>query len=149
MRELRIHGRRGQGAGNASKLLPAALVARGDTLVPEPGAAPDPGPPRPPHPRPARCATPADLESPAGDAYCAQRRDGALVIEARLGGQRHRLAVMGGEAVYRGPRVRAYWKVEGWVLTSAEPAAELAEGERIDLSPCAVLVALAEELAER
>ncbi|HVP39018.1 MAG TPA: hypothetical protein VMS93_07525 [Candidatus Saccharimonadales bacterium] len=115
---------------------PACLVMRGGELTPGPGAAP--------RPRPGalrRCASDEELRAAPGDACRLCREAGALVIRARIGGQAHRLAVTGGEAVYRGPRVRAYWKADGWTLTSAEPAAELAEGERIDLSPCAALIA--------
>ena len=123
--------------------LPAALVMRGGALTAEPGATVDPHDPALEHLRPRKWTDPDGFEAAPGDVYRAGRRADALVLEARLGGQNHRLAVVGGEAVYRGPRVRAYWKVEGWILASVEPAGELAEGERVDLTPCAVLIALA------
>jgi len=119
---------------------PAFLVMRGGQLVPgepAPGAAGAEAPP------PARCASAEELERAAGDAVWVQRKEDALVLVARLDGRPHRLAVVAGEAVYRGPQVRAYWKVDGWVLTSTEPVGELAEGERVDLGPCARLMALA------
>ncbi|MBI5837988.1 MAG: putative selenate reductase subunit YgfK [Candidatus Eisenbacteria bacterium] len=84
----------------------------------------------------------AGFECAGDDAYRAERSGEAVVLEAKIGGGRHRLAVSGNEAVYRGPKVRAFWRVEGWKLVSAEPVGILAEGERVDLLPCATLIAL-------
>jgi hypothetical protein len=123
--------------------LPAALVMHGGALVCEPKAATDLRPQAPKAAPPARWQGPGSLESAPGDAYLLKRRDGATVVEARIGGQAHRLAMAGGEAVYRGPRVRVYWRVEDWTISSAEPVGEMAEGERIDLGACAALIALA------
>jgi hypothetical protein len=125
--------------------LPAALVMHGGTLVCEPQAASDLRPSPAAAAPPRRCDRPGDLDTTPGDAYLLERRGAATVIEARVGGQPHRLALAGGEAVYRGPRVRVYWRVEDWTVSSAEPVGQVAEGERIDLGVCATLIALAAE----
>ncbi len=77
-----------------------------------------------------------------GDAFRLERQDGAVVLSARLGGKVHRLERRGGTAEYRSEQVRVRLAAEPWAVLGFEPAGALAEGERVDLTPCATLVAL-------
>jgi putative selenate reductase len=79
-----------------------------------------------------------------GDAYRLERRDGVLVLRARVGGKSHRLERRGGAAEYRSDQVTARFSAEPWELLDCEPAGLLEEGERIDLSTCAALITLLE-----
>jgi putative selenate reductase len=79
----------------------------------------------------------------AGDAFRMERSPDGLVIEARLGGQEHRL-VLGDEcAEYRSAQVRATLGGEPLRITAWEAAGALAEGTTVDLAPFATLLALA------
>jgi hypothetical protein len=65
-----------------------------------------------------------------------------LVIDAKLGGRTHRLERRAGVAEYRTDKLVARFEPESWALLGVEPAGALAEGEALDLSPCATLIAL-------
>ena len=77
-----------------------------------------------------------------GDAYRLERRDGAVVLSARLAGRLHRLQSGGGIAEYRSGEVTARFATDGWRLLDCQPGPGLAEGKRIDLSTCATLIVL-------
>jgi putative selenate reductase len=77
-----------------------------------------------------------------GDAFRLSRVDGAVTIEARLGGRTHRLSRRAGVAEYRSEQVVARFAAGTWTLLGCEPARRLVEGETIDLAPCATLIAL-------
>lgn len=90
---------------------------------------------------------PEGFAAARGDAFRFVREgDGVLRLEARLGGRLHQLRRADGWAEYRGPQVRARWRPETWELLEARPL-ELAEGERVDLGPCATLLVLWEAAA--
>ena len=77
-----------------------------------------------------------------GDAFRMQRSDGALAIEARLGGATHRLERRAGVAEYRSEKLVARFEPASWTLLGVEPVGTLTEGEVLDLSTCATLIAL-------
>jgi ferredoxin len=77
-----------------------------------------------------------------GDAFHLERKDGAVALSARLGGRSHRLARLGDTAEYRGEKVRARFDSTTWTLLDWRSDGTLEEGETVDLSPCATLIAL-------
>jgi putative selenate reductase len=77
-----------------------------------------------------------------GDAFRMERTDGGIVIDARLGGWTHRLERGAGVAEYRSERLVARFAPGTWSLLGVEPAGPLTEGEAVDLSACATLIAL-------
>lgn len=76
------------------------------------------------------------------DCFHMARKDGVLLLEAKRNGQHVRLACQGSQADYTDGRVHVRLRREGWELLDARPTAKLGEGERIDLGPCAELIAL-------
>ncbi len=85
---------------------------------------------------------PEGFREAQGDAFHLQRGDGSVTLRARLGGVEHSLTLRADAAEYLSDKVRARLAPGDWELLGAEPAGELAEGEALDLSPCATLVAL-------
>ncbi len=85
-------------------------------------------------------------EEARGDAFRMERRDGALVVEARIRGRTHRLERRADVAEYRSDRVAVRFHPYTWdVLGHAAIATGVgspAEGEAIDLSACALLIGL-------
>jgi putative selenate reductase len=79
-----------------------------------------------------------------GDAFRFERRDGSVLIEARLRGQTHRLECRDGIASYHFGGLVARLEVGSWRVLDCEKAGAVSEGETIDLSPCATLTALLE-----
>jgi putative selenate reductase len=79
-----------------------------------------------------------------GDAFRFERRDGSVLIEARLRGQTHRLECRDGIASYHFGGLVARLEVGSWRVLDCEKAGAVSEGETIDLSPCATLIALLE-----
>jgi putative selenate reductase len=77
-----------------------------------------------------------------GDAFRMERGPQGLVLEARLGGKDHRLAVGAEETEYRSGQVRARFRTGTGAFTGCEVQGNLAEGTRVDLSPCATLMVL-------
>jgi putative selenate reductase len=77
-----------------------------------------------------------------GDAFRLERQDGTVIVSARLGGRLHRLERRDGTAEYRSEQVRVRLSADPWAVLGWEPLGTLAEGERVDLSACATLVAL-------
>jgi putative selenate reductase len=77
-----------------------------------------------------------------GDAFRFERSDGAVTLLARLGGRHHRLERRNGLAEYRSEQVVARLSADPWALLDCEAAGALQDGERIDLSVCATLIAL-------
>lgn len=77
-----------------------------------------------------------------GDAFRLEHRDDGVAVEAKLGGRVHRLERHDGTATYRSDKLVARLDPSGWSLLGCEPAGPLAEGETLDLSPCATLIAL-------
>ena len=77
-----------------------------------------------------------------GDAYRLERRGGAVILTARLDGREHRLERRGDAAEYRSDEVVATRSAEPWSLREARSAGTLADGQRVDLSTCAALIAL-------
>ena len=82
------------------------------------------------------------FEEAKGDAYRMERADGRVALTARLGGRTHTLTCQEGRAEYRSDRVVAHLDPQGWKLLGAEAAGAVAEGESVDLSTCATLIAL-------
>jgi putative selenate reductase len=85
---------------------------------------------------------PEGYEQAQGDAFRLRRTEGGLEIEAKLGGRTHRLERRAGVAEYRTDKLVARFAPESWTLLGVEPAGALTEGEALDLSPCATLIAL-------
>ena len=77
-----------------------------------------------------------------GDAFRLERANGAVILSARVGGRSHRLERRDGAAEYRSEQVRAQLSADPWTLTDWAPEGALAEGDRVDLSTCAMLLAL-------
>lgn len=84
------------------------------------------------------------FEESKDDVFRVDRSSGALVIEARLGGRRHRLECRDGIVEYRSEAVVAKLDRRSFQFLDYETAGAVGEGETIDLSPCAVLIALLE-----
>ena len=82
------------------------------------------------------------FEEAQGDAFHLERRGGTVTLLARLGGQTHRLERREGAAEYRTDKVLARFAPETWTLLGCEAVGALEEGETLDLSPCATLIAL-------
>jgi hypothetical protein len=59
-----------------------------------------------------------------------------------VGGRAHRLERTDGVAEYQSEQVKARFAADGWRLLDCQAGAGLAEGERVDLSTCATLIAL-------
>jgi putative selenate reductase len=85
---------------------------------------------------------PAGYEEAKGDAFRMQRTDGGLSIDAKIGGRAHRLERRADVAEYRSERLVARFEPGSWTLLGVEPRGAWREGETIDLSPCATLIAL-------
>jgi putative selenate reductase len=80
-----------------------------------------------------------------GDAYRLERRGGAVILTARVDGREHRLERRGDAAEYRSDEVVARLSAAAtgtWGLRDARPAGPFVEGQRVDLSTCAALIAL-------
>ena len=77
-----------------------------------------------------------------GDAFRLLRNPAGLSLEARLGGRTHRLDVLGDQVLYTSEEVTAHLQVGTWTLLDWKARTELPEGTRVDLAPCATLLAL-------
>ena len=84
----------------------------------------------------------AGFREAEGDAFRLQRSDEVLVLSARLGGRAHRLTRRGGVAEYESDQVKALFALDGLRLLDCEGSAGLGEGEVVDLSSFATLLAL-------
>ncbi len=84
----------------------------------------------------------AAFEEARGDAFRMERAGGVIAIEAKLSGRTHRLERRGEVAEYRSEKVVARFEPRTWKLLGCEPVGALVEGETLDLSPCATLIAL-------
>jgi len=82
------------------------------------------------------------FEESAQDAYRLFREGEVLVLEARLGGRRHRLARSAAGLEYRTPEFRALVEPERLDLLDWEALAPLAEGSSFDLQPLGLMAAL-------
>lgn len=70
-------------------------------------------------------------------------RDGdALVLDARIAGRAHRLEHHGALVEYRSESLRVVLEPAGWHVLDVRLEPGAAEGDRLDLGPCALLVAL-------
>jgi len=78
----------------------------------------------------------------AGDVFRMERAASGLVLEARLGGASHRLEVGPAGARYSSGRFSARLSSGPWAFQSWEVEGNLAEGTRIDLTPCATMLVL-------
>jgi len=78
----------------------------------------------------------------AGDVFRMERGAAGLVLEARLGGASQRLEVGPAETRYRAGRFSALLRSGSWEFLSWRVEGNLAEGTRIDLTPCATLLVL-------
>jgi len=76
------------------------------------------------------------------DAFRMERGGAGLVLEARLAGKSHRLAVGPVETLYQSGQVSARLRSGTWEVTGWEVRGKLAEGTEVDLSPCATLIVL-------
>lgn len=77
-----------------------------------------------------------------GDAFRMTRDGDALVLDARVAGRAHRLEHHGALAEYRSESIRVVLEPAGWHVLDVRLEAGAAEGERLDLGTCALLVAL-------
>ncbi|MCC6131030.1 MAG: putative selenate reductase subunit YgfK [Acidobacteria bacterium] len=77
-----------------------------------------------------------------GDAFRLERQDGAIFVQARLGGWPHSLRLRDGIARYDSDRIRATLDLASGSLLDFGATGPIQEGEEIDLSPLATLVAL-------
>jgi putative selenate reductase len=86
----------------------------------------------------------AGFREAEGDAFRLQRSGAALVLSARLGGRTHQLTRRDGvaEYEYESDQVKARFAADGLRLLDYQGAAGLAEGQVVDLSLCATLMAL-------
>jgi putative selenate reductase len=85
---------------------------------------------------------PAGWREAEGDAFHLERNAGVVALSARLGGRTHVLERRDGGAVYRSDKVVARFAIDGWKLLGWEAIGPVKEGETVDLSPCATLIAL-------
>jgi putative selenate reductase len=76
-----------------------------------------------------------------GDAFRLSRRGESVTVEARVAGRTHRLVRGAGEAEYSTGPFRVSLDPASWTVVAAD-AGEAAEGEDLDLSTCALLIAL-------
>jgi putative selenate reductase len=86
---------------------------------------------------------PEGFREATGDAFRLERGRSGLTVEARLGGQSHRLVLDGDRAEYQGGQVRATLAGSPWRITAWEATGVLPEGTPVDLAPCATLLVLA------
>lgn len=77
-----------------------------------------------------------------GDAFRMTRDGDALVLEARIAGRAHRLEHHGALAEYRSESLRVVLEPAGWHVLDVRLEPGAAEGDRLDLATCALLVAL-------
>jgi len=77
-----------------------------------------------------------------GDAFRMTRDGDALVLDARIAGRVHRLEHHGALAEYRSESLRVVLEPAGWHVLDVRLEPGAAEGERLDLETCALLVAL-------
>ncbi|MHB1045003.1 MAG: putative selenate reductase subunit YgfK [Thermoanaerobaculia bacterium] len=77
-----------------------------------------------------------------GDAFRMTRDGDALVLDARIAGRAHRLEHHGALAEYRSESLRVVLEPAGWHVLDVRLEPGAAEGERLDLETCALLVAL-------
>jgi putative selenate reductase len=77
-----------------------------------------------------------------GDGFHLARGDAVVTLSAKVSGRVHHLARSGAGAEYRSERVVARFASEGWALLACEAVGPVQEGEAIDLSVCATLIAL-------
>lgn len=77
-----------------------------------------------------------------GDAFRMTRAGDAVAIEARIAGRTHRLERKGSVAEYVSDALRATLDAATWKVTEARAGAAAAEGDRLDLGTCALLIAL-------
>lgn len=77
-----------------------------------------------------------------GDAYRMTRLPGGVALDARIGGRTHRLERHDGLAEYRTEALRVVLETGSWRVVDVRLEGSPAEGEALDLSACARLVAL-------
>jgi putative selenate reductase len=77
-----------------------------------------------------------------GDAWRMTRVEGGVAIDARIGGRAHRLERHDGLAEYRSEALRVVLETGSWRVVDVRVVGSPAEGEVLDLSACARLVAL-------
>ena len=85
---------------------------------------------------------PEGFRTAQGDAFRMERGPAGLVLEARLGGREHRLEVGPDETRYRSGQVSARFRTGSWAFGDCSVQGVLAEGTRVDLTPCATLLVL-------
>jgi putative selenate reductase len=84
---------------------------------------------------------PEGFREAKGDAFRMTGSNGTVVIEARVAGRSHRLEHRNGAAEYRTGPFRVALDSARWTVVSAG-AEGAAEGEALDMSTCALLIAL-------
>ena len=77
-----------------------------------------------------------------GDALRMTRGPRGLLLNARLQGHSHELQVTATGAEYRSEQLAASLSRDPWAVTHWQALAVLPEGTRVDLGPCATLIAL-------
>lgn len=85
---------------------------------------------------------PAGFAEAKGDAFRMTRDGDALVLEARVGGRTHRLEHHGALAEYRSESLRVVLEPAGWHVLDVRLEPGAAEGGRLNLGTCALLIAL-------
>lgn len=82
-----------------------------------------------------------EFEAEKDNAFMLLRSENAWGIRGRFAGETHTL-LLGGEAVYTSPRLKAKLHPETLDLHEVVPASAMKEGERASLEPCAVMFVL-------
>ena len=92
--------------------------------------------------KPTFWVDPAGFAEAKGDAFRMTRSGGAVAIDARIAGRAHRLERRDGVAEYCSEALRATLDAATWKLVDARAEGTPAEGDLLDLSTCALLIAL-------
>jgi putative selenate reductase len=82
-----------------------------------------------------------EFQAEKDNAFMLLRSNGTWGIKGRFNGETHTL-LLGGEAVYTSPRLKAKLHPETLDLHEAVPTNQLREGETVSLEPCAVMFVL-------
>jgi NADPH-dependent glutamate synthase beta subunit-like oxidoreductase len=88
----------------------------------------------------------ADFEAQEDNAFWITRDGDAAVVEARFGGETHRLAI-NGRVEYSAPALRATLERDTLMLVAAEPEAGAVDGQLVTLEPAAQMYTLWRGLA--
>lgn len=83
----------------------------------------------------------SEFEGQSDNAFMVYRGDGVWSLCARFDGATHQV-VLGNETVYSSPRFKAYLDPKSLAVKGMVPVGALADGEKLSLEPCAMMLAL-------